>query len=92
MIEQKQKTKVRFTSLDIAAMVAELKSKLLGCRITNIYDLSPSTYLFKMSRGDDKHYLVCENGMRFHTTETKAEKNKMPSGFTMKVINKVMIV
>lgn len=22
--------------------------------------------------------------MRFHTTEAKAEKNKMPSGFTMK--------
>lgn len=58
-MEPKIKTKVRFTSLDIAAMIQELKDKLVGCRITNIYDISPSTYLFKMSRGDDKHYLIC---------------------------------
>jgi predicted ribosome quality control (RQC) complex YloA/Tae2 family protein len=44
----KVKTKVRFTSLDTAAMVAELQG-LVGMRITNIYDISPTTYLLKFT-------------------------------------------
>lgn len=46
--KEKVKTKVRFTSLDVAAMVAELQG-LVGMRITNIYDLSPTTYLLKLT-------------------------------------------
>ena len=54
---EKVKTKVRFTSLDTAAMVAELQC-LVGLRISNIYDLSPTTYLFKLTRSEEKYYLL----------------------------------
>jgi predicted ribosome quality control (RQC) complex YloA/Tae2 family protein len=40
---------VRFTSLDVAAMVAELQM-LIGLRVSNIYDINPTTYILKMSR------------------------------------------
>jgi predicted ribosome quality control (RQC) complex YloA/Tae2 family protein len=50
--QQKQKTKVRFTSIDITAIVSDLKAKLVGLRVTNIYDLNPTTYLFKFAKAD----------------------------------------
>jgi len=48
-INEKVKTKVRFTSLDVAAIVAELQD-LIGMRVSNIYDISPTTYLFKLTK------------------------------------------
>ena len=80
---EKVKTKVRFTSLDIAAVVAELQS-LVGLRVSNIYDLAPTTYLFKIARSEQKCQLVIENGVRFHLTEEVLDKKKIPSGFTMR--------
>jgi len=38
----------------------------------------------KLSKLDHKEFLVIENGLRFHTTSIKMEKNKMPSSFCMK--------
>ena len=78
------KTKVRFTSLDVSAMVSYLKEHVVGHRVTNIYDVNPTTYLFKVASSDNKNYLLVENGVRFHLTTSKSQKNKMPSGFTMK--------
>lgn len=46
------KLKVRFTSLDISAIVTELKESLIGLRVSNIYDVNQKTYLFKLSRGE----------------------------------------
>ncbi|EAR88515.1 fibronectin-binding protein A, amine-terminal protein (macronuclear) [Tetrahymena thermophila SB210] len=79
-----EKTKVRLTSLDITALVTELKQKLIGLRVSNIYDINQKTYLFKLARGETKEFLLIENGIRFHTTDIQQEKSKMPSGFTMK--------
>jgi predicted ribosome quality control (RQC) complex YloA/Tae2 family protein len=64
---EKVKTKVRFTSLDIAAVVAELQD-LIGMRVSNIYDVSPTTYLFKLTKSEQKSHLLVENGVRFHLT------------------------
>ena len=80
---EKVKTKVRFTSLDIAAMVTELQV-LIGLRVSNIYDVNPSTYIIKLARSDQKFHLMIENGVRFHFTEEKPDKKRIPSGFTMK--------
>jgi len=79
------KTKTRFTTLDVTAMVAELRSKLVGLRINNIYDLNTKTYVFKLTRSEQKEFLILESGVRFHTTSMNAEKNKIPSPFTMKL-------
>ena len=64
---EKVKTKVRFTSLDIAAVVSELQL-LVGLRVSNIYDLTPTTYLLKMAKTEQKSMLLIENGVRFHLT------------------------
>ena len=48
---EKVKNKVRFTSLDVAAMVNDLQF-LVGLRVTNIYDLNPHTYLLKMAKSE----------------------------------------
>jgi len=79
------KTKTRFTTLDVTAMVAELRSKLVGLRINNIYDLNTKTYVFKLTRSETKEFLILESGVRFHTTSMNSEKNKIPSPFTMKL-------
>jgi len=56
------KTKTRFTTLDVTAMVAELRSKLVGLRINNIYDLNTKTYVFKLTRSEQKEFLILESG------------------------------
>eukprot|EP01083_Nonionella_stella_P289471 985027_1 len=74
-----------FSGLDVSAMVKEMRSKLIGCRLANVYDLSPKQYLFKLARPDQKLFLILESGIRFHTTKYMREKNKMPNGFSTKL-------
>lgn len=56
-------TTQRFSSFDLAAVVASLQS-CVGLRVANIYDLDRTTWLFKMAGGDKKHMLLIENGKR----------------------------
>ena len=87
--------KSRFTSLDIAAMVASLRPILLGSRIANVYDIGGKLFLLKFtaslsedldaededSRG--KPILLIEAGVRFHLTTFERKKSVIPSGWTM---------
>lgn len=79
--------KSRFTSSDVKAMVRDLRSIVLGHRITNIYDLNDKTYLFKISIPGltEKLYLLLESGIRFHLTKFARDKSEMPSPFVMKL-------
>ena len=54
-------------------------------RVSNIYDLGPRIVLFKFLQPEAKHFLLIESGIRIHTTEFWREKNKIPSGFALKV-------
>ncbi|GAB4859059.1 hypothetical protein Ancab_010524 [Ancistrocladus abbreviatus] len=68
--------KVRMSTADVAAEVKCLR-KLIGMRCSNIYDLSPKTYIFKRRNS---------NGLtKLHTTAYVREKGKTPSGFTLKL-------
>lgn len=77
--------KTRFTTIDIKAAVFELRKKLLGLRVVNVYDVDNKTYLIKLAKPDQKEVLLLESGCRFHTTEFEWPKGMMPSGFAMKV-------
>ena len=91
----KFRMKSRFTSLDIAAMVASLRPSLLGSRIANVYDIGGKLFLLKFttslsedldaededSRG--KPILLIEAGVRFHLTTFERKKSVIPSGWTM---------
>ncbi|XP_023006487.1 nuclear export mediator factor Nemf [Cucurbita maxima] len=84
--------KVRMNTADVAAEVKCLR-KLIGMRCSNVYDLSPKTYMFKLmnssgvteSGESEKVLLLMESGVRLHTTEYVRDKSNTPSGFTLKL-------
>ncbi|XP_060125791.1 ribosome quality control complex subunit NEMF isoform X1 [Zootoca vivipara] len=76
--------KSRFSTVDIRAVIAELRQSLLGMRVNNVYDVDNKTYLIRLQKPDLKATLLLESGIRIHTTEFEWPKNMMPSGFAMK--------
>ncbi|GAB4825612.1 hypothetical protein Ancab_008486 [Ancistrocladus abbreviatus] len=84
--------KVRMNTADVAAEVKCLR-KLIGMRCSNVYDLSPKTYIFKLmnssgvteSGESEKVLLLMESGVRLHTTAYIRDKSNTPSGFTLKL-------
>ena len=77
--------KGRFTALDTRAMATEVREKLVGCRVSNIYDINSRTYLFKFSGKDVRSYLLIESGIRFHLTLYSRELPSMPNAFCSKL-------
>ncbi|KAJ8573970.1 hypothetical protein K7X08_010481 [Anisodus acutangulus] len=84
--------KVRMNTADVAAEVKCLR-RLIGMRCSNIYDLSPKTYVFKLmnssgvteSGESEKVLLLMESGVRLHTTAYLRDKSNTPSGYTLKL-------
>ncbi|KAG7991114.1 hypothetical protein I3843_02G059200 [Carya illinoinensis] len=84
--------KVRMNTADVAAEVKCLR-RLIGMRCSNVYDLSPKTYVFKLmnssgvteSGESEKVLLLVESGARLHTTAYVRDKSNTPSGFTLKL-------
>jgi predicted ribosome quality control (RQC) complex YloA/Tae2 family protein len=77
--------KTRFTSLDVRCLVRDIKTKIVGLRVANVYDLNNRTYLFKLAKPDQKIFLLIESGIRIHTTKFAREKKEVPSVFALKV-------
>lgn len=84
--------KLRMNTADVAAEVKCLRS-LIGMRCSNVYDLSPKTYVFKLMKSSgvtesgesEKVLLLVESGTRLHTTAFARDKSLTPSGFTLKL-------
>ncbi|OPJ90038.1 nuclear export mediator factor NEMF [Patagioenas fasciata monilis] len=76
--------KSRFSTIDIRAVLAELRHSLLGMRVNNVYDVDNKTYLIRLQKPDCKATLLLESGIRIHTTEFEWPKNMIPSSFAMK--------
>ena len=77
--------KTRYSSLDLHRTTMDLRSKALGMRLANVYDLNRKCYLLKFSRPGEKIFAVLEAGIRIHTTKYWRDKPSVPSIFTMKV-------
>jgi len=80
--------KQRMNSADMAAEVACLRRRVIGLRVTNIYDISPKVYVFKLSRSGEegeKVFLLLESGSRFHITEAPQKRPDVPSNFCLKL-------
>jgi len=71
--------------LDVRAMVKELKTKILGLRLANLYHLSSRIFLLKLSGTDVKQFVIVESGVRMHTTQYGREHDKQPSNFCVKL-------
>jgi len=77
--------KGKLTLLDVRGLVKELRGKLLGLRVANIYHLNAKTFLLKLSGSEVKETLLVESGARLHTTKYNREHDKMPSNFAAKL-------
>ncbi|XP_076305404.1 ribosome quality control complex subunit NEMF-like [Tachypleus tridentatus] len=77
--------KRRFNTVDLTAIITELKQNLLGMRVVQVYDIDNKTYLIKLSKEEKKSVLLLESGIRLHTTDFEWPKNPAPSGFSMKL-------
>lgn len=77
--------KTRFGGIDVTAIVKDLRRKLVGLRVANIYDVNQKTYLIKLAQPDQKHFLLIESGIRIHSTNFARDKSQIPSVFSLKV-------
>ena len=68
------------SSFDLTTVVRELRDIIVGCRIDNIYQTSPLTFLVAVH---PKITLLIEIGRRLHLTRYVTEKPKTPSQFCM---------
>ena len=66
------------TSFDIQAIVSELKGKIVGSRIDNIYQFSPLSFLISLRPSER---MIMESGRRVHLTRYEVEKPATPSLF-----------
>ncbi|KMZ78375.1 hypothetical protein PVIIG_01153 [Plasmodium vivax India VII] len=77
--------KQRLTALDIRAIITLCRNIIVGCVVTNIYNISNKIYVLKCSKKEQKYFFLVEAEKRIHITEWKREKDVMPSAFTMKL-------
>lgn len=77
--------KTKFSSLDVRAMVNSVRPSVVGCKLTNIYDINSRVYILKLARRGFKCFLLVESGVRFHLTNYERDKSSVPSNYTMKL-------
>lgn len=76
--------KREFASLDVAAVVRELKGQILNSRVSNIYQLDGKTLLFKLHKPENPAFwLLFEAGKRLHLTSYTVKKPVTPPAFCM---------
>lgn len=76
--------KEQFSSFDVAAVVRELRGKIVDSRVRNIYQMDSQVLLFKLRRPDGRVFrLVMESGRRLHLTSYSREKPQFPPDFCM---------
>lgn len=76
--------KAELTSFDVVALVFELQQSLRNARIGKIYQINPTTLLFKLHRRDESPlHLLIESGRRIHLTSYVLQKPLRPPAFCM---------
>jgi len=77
--------KNKFNSLDVVREVRELREKLVGMRLANLYDMDKRTYLLKFAKSEEKVFLVIESGNRIHMTQFSREHTEIPNVFAVRL-------
>lgn len=76
--------KKELTSVDVAVVVCELRDRVSESRVTNIYQTSPGTFIFKLHKANEPPMqLLMETGRRLHLTSYAVEKPRSPPAFCM---------
>lgn len=72
------------TSFDLAAFIPELNQAIRGSRISNIYQVPPVTFIFKLHQPSrPPQHLLIEAGKRLHLTSYTLKKPEKPPAFCM---------
>lgn len=71
--------KLCLTSLDLLALLTELKYALISARIENIYQLEDGTFLFRLHSKAGQENLVVEPGVRVNLTRFKHSVPEKPT-------------
>jgi predicted ribosome quality control (RQC) complex YloA/Tae2 family protein len=77
--------KVRFSTLDVRAVLPDIRNRCIGLRVLNVYDIDSKTYLIRVVKPDEKVVILIESGIRIHTTDFEWPKNAFPSNFAIKL-------
>jgi predicted ribosome quality control (RQC) complex YloA/Tae2 family protein len=76
--------KAELTSFDVAALVFELNQRIKDARIGKIYQINPTTLIFKLRRpAEPPIHLLIESGKRIHLTSYVLQKPSRPPAFCM---------
>jgi len=72
------------TSVDVAAVVLELKQIILGSRVRNVYQTNSKTLILKLHKSNEPtSQLLIEAGKRMHLTSYAVKKPARPPAFCM---------
>jgi len=77
------KRKESMTSLDIAAVIKTLESRLTGSRLVNIYEIEQNVLLLKFKKPEMETKLIVEPAKRIHATGYELAEKQMPRPFIM---------
>lgn len=84
LLPQGTRMQSTLTSFEIAAIILELRDRLAGARIKNIYQTRGKTLILSLHRSNDANLsLLIESGKRLHLTSYLLEKPQQPPGFCM---------
>ncbi len=83
--------KFRLSSVDVSVLCNNLRSRIIGNRLANVYDLSDKRLVLKFytpaaeDAVSQKTHVLIENGVRIHVTNFVRENPPIPKSFTMKL-------
>ncbi|ORM41292.1 Ribosome quality control complex subunit 2 [Babesia sp. Xinjiang] len=75
----------RLNAVDVAAVVGNLQKQILDYNLVNIYDVTSRIYVLKLSKNQDKKFVLFEIGHRIHTTQFLRSTDHLPSNFNVKL-------
>jgi predicted ribosome quality control (RQC) complex YloA/Tae2 family protein len=79
-------SKAHMTLLDVVASTKELRNRVQGARLSNIYSASSSTYLLRLETNDQQRvWIVLESGVRIHSTKYNLPHTDLPNSFAAKL-------
>jgi len=78
--------KIKFSNIDIRAIVIDFNKKILDMRLTNIFEINPKNFILKFSNKKSKIFIKLVSGFRCHSIDKKPSNcQKAPGSFCSKL-------
>jgi len=77
--------KKTLTAIELRTIIKELREKLIGAKLINIYNKGKRQYLLKFNIGDEKLFLVNNIGTTIHLSQYRSITDDIPSAFCLRL-------